>query len=65
MLTRLYDLADELNRPAPWIWMREDQHIGLRHPATGEPAYVSLMGALDESHALALYLDEEAVLISR
>ena len=61
MLTHLYDLADELNRIAPWIWMSEDQHIGLRHPATGELAHMSLMGAIDAPHALALYLDEEAV----
>ena len=47
MLTHLYDLADELNRIAPWIWMSEDQHIGLRHPATGELAHMSLMGAID------------------
>ena len=61
MLAHLYDLADELNRVAPWLWMTDDQLIGLRHPASGELAYMSLMGALGSHRCLALYLGEEAV----
>ncbi|KAB2641021.1 MAG: hypothetical protein DVB25_03145 [Verrucomicrobia bacterium] len=60
MLAHLYDLADELNRVAPWFWMTEDQCLGLRHPASGELAYMSLMGAFGGHHCLALYLGEEA-----
>jgi len=58
---QLYDLADALYRLAPWKWLHEDQLIGLRHPVTGELAHISIMGALDEHRALALYLGEDAL----
>jgi len=61
MLARLYDLADQLYRLAPWDWMEESQVIGLRHPETGEFGYLSVMGAAGDHRCLALYLDEDAI----
>lgn len=59
--TRLYELADELYRLAPWNWMNETQLIGLRHPETGELARLSMMGAAGNHSSLAVYLGEEAL----
>lgn len=60
-LTRLYDLADELYRLAPWQWMSEDQLIGLRHPETGERGFISIMGASGTHVSLAIYLGDESL----
>lgn len=60
-LSRLYDLAGELYRLAPWEWMDEVQLIALRHPATGNLAYLSVTGAIGEHRSLSLYLGEEAL----
>jgi hypothetical protein len=60
-LSRLYDLADELNCLGPWNWMDEVQLIALRHPTVGEMAYLSVMGAAGEHRSLTLYLGEEAL----
>jgi len=60
-LSRLYDLADELNCLGPWNWMDEVQLIALRHPTSGEMAYLSVMGAAGEHRSLTLYLGEEAL----
>jgi len=59
--TRLYDLADELYRLAPWDWMDETQLIALRHPQTGEIGYLSVMGIAGSHRALAVYLGQEAI----
>lgn len=60
-LARLYDLADELYRLAPWQWMSEDQLIGLRHPETGERGFISIMGASGTHVSLAIYLGDESL----
>lgn len=60
-LSRLYDLADELNCLGPWKWMDEVQLIALRHPTSGDMAYLSVMGAAGEHRSLTLYLGEEAL----
>ncbi|HYF35848.1 MAG TPA: hypothetical protein VD994_11195 [Prosthecobacter sp.] len=57
----LYDLADRLYRLEPWMWMREEQIIGLKHPETGEMGYLSVMGASGIHRTLAVYLGEEAL----
>jgi hypothetical protein len=61
MTTRLYDLADQFLRLAPWTWMHEEQLIGLQHPDTNEIAWISIMGAAGNHRTLALYLGTEAV----
>jgi len=60
-LPRLYDLADEYFRLAPWQWMDEAQLIALRHPTSGDLAYLSVTGAIGEHLSLTLYLGEEAL----
>jgi hypothetical protein len=59
--TRLYDLVDKLYRLAPWSWMEETNLIALRHPQTGEVAYLSVMGQLGDHRAVAVYLGQEAI----
>lgn len=61
LITRLYDLADELYRRAPWQWLEEIQLIALRHPQTGEVGYLSVMGREGSHRALAVYLGQEAI----
>ena len=61
VITRLYDLADELYLRAPWQWMEETHLIALRHPQTGEVGYLSVMGQLGDHRALALYLGDDAI----
>ena len=61
MPERLYDLADQLYRVAPWAWMREAQLVGLRHPETGEIAHISIMGRDGIHFCLALYLEPESL----
>lgn len=61
LVTRLYDLADELYRRAPWQWMEESHLIALRHPQTGEVGYLSVMGMEGSHRALAVYLGQESI----
>jgi len=58
---RLYDLADELHRLAPWRWMNESQLIVLRRAGSDVKAHISIMGGVGEHLSLALYLDDEAI----
>ncbi len=60
-LKRLYDLAAELKELAPWRWMEEGDIFGVENPETGEIGFVSLMGALGEHTALAVYLGAEGL----
>jgi hypothetical protein len=52
---RLYTLAGQLGSMQPWDWMDETDVFGVQDPATGELGFVSMMGALGEHRALALY----------
>lgn len=61
MTSRIYDLADQLYRLAPWTWMHESQLIGIQHPDTNEIAWISIMGAGGNHCTLALYLGTEAI----
>lgn len=60
-LPRLYDLAEEFYRLAPWGWMDEGSLIALRHPSSGEVAYLSVTGTLGDHLSLTLYVGEEAL----
>jgi hypothetical protein len=53
---RLYDAASKVKEVAPWEWMAEDIVFGVRNPETAEPGFVSVMGALGEHYAIAVYL---------
>ena len=52
---RLYDLAAEVKKLAPWEWMFESQVFGVEEPESGELGFVSVMGNLGEHLAIAVY----------
>lgn len=53
---RLYDAASRIHRLAPWTWMEEDELFAVQDPETDRLGFVSIMGALGEHLAVALYL---------
>lgn len=52
---KLYDLMAQLKNLAPWGWMEEDDIFGIQMPETGDSGFVSVMGALGEHLAVAVY----------
>lgn len=60
-LMRLYELAAELKELAPWRWMDEGEVFGVENPETGQIGFVSVMGAIGEHTALAVYLGAEGL----
>ncbi len=53
---KLFDLAIELKKLAPWEWMTDEEIFGVENPETGEIGYCCVMGALGEHLALGVYL---------
>jgi hypothetical protein len=60
-LARLYDLADQYHAMAPWQELYETDLVAVRHPRTGETAYLSVMGRDGTHCALAAYLGADAL----
>lgn len=58
---RLYELAAELKKLAPWEWMDETEIFGVENPETGEIGFVSPMGMLGEHLSLGVYLGAEGL----
>ncbi|MBF0497515.1 MAG: hypothetical protein HQK58_13225 [Deltaproteobacteria bacterium] len=58
----LYRLAGEIKRLEPWTWMSEQNLFGVQNPKTGEIGYCSIMGALGEMYAIAVYLGPEGLI---
>jgi hypothetical protein len=58
---RLIECAGRIKQLAPWQWMREDNVFGVVHPETGEIGFISVMGALGEHLAVAVYLGASAL----
>lgn len=56
---QLFELAIEVKKLKPWRWVEETDLIGIENPATGEIGFISVMGALGEYEAVALYLGAE------
>src|SRR5258708_19707279 len=52
---KLYDLAIQVKKLAPWQWMEETDVFGLENPDTGELGFVSVMGNIGEYEAVAVY----------
>ncbi len=52
---KLYDLMAQFEQLAPWDWMEEDDIFGFEMPGTGELGFISVMGALGEHYAMAIY----------
>jgi len=59
---RLYELAAEIKKLAPWGWMQEDDLFAVQNPDTGENGFVSVMGSRGEHFAVAVYLGTEALM---
>ncbi|GAB4541495.1 MAG: hypothetical protein Kow0063_32360 [Anaerolineae bacterium] len=57
----LYQAAIRVKEVAPWDWMTETDIFGVRDPETGETGFVSVMGALGEHLAVAVYLGSEGL----
>lgn len=58
---RLYELAAELKKLAPWKWMDETQIFGVENPDTKELGFVSAMGMLGEHLSVGVYLGAEGL----
>jgi hypothetical protein len=58
---KLYQAAIRFKEVAPWDWMAETDVFGVRDPETDETGFVSIMGALGEHLALAVYLGSEGL----
>jgi hypothetical protein len=58
--TRLIESAVRIKQLAPWQWMNEDDVFGITHPETGEIGFISVMGALGQHVAIAVYLGSPA-----
>ena len=52
---RLYDLMAQVKKAAPWDWMEEGDIFGIQMPETKELGFISVMGALGEHFAVAVY----------
>jgi hypothetical protein len=52
----LYEAAIGIKELAPWQWMSETDIFGVQNPETGELGFVSVMGAVGEHYAVAVYL---------
>jgi hypothetical protein len=58
---RLYEAGARLKEIAPWDWMGEANIFGVQDPETGQLNFVSVMGALGEHYAIALYMCQEGI----
>jgi len=58
---RLYEAAIQVKQLAPWEWMTENETFGVQNPETGALGFISVMGALGEHYAAALYLGGQAL----
>lgn len=58
---RLVESAVRIKQLAPWQWMNEDDVYGITHPETGEIGFISVMGALGQHMAVAVYLGAPAL----
>jgi hypothetical protein len=57
----LYTAAIEYKKIEPWKWMYDSDVFGVLNPASGEIGYCSIMGALGEFYAMAVYLGTEGL----
>ena len=60
-LHRLYTAAASFRQIAPWDWMDDGQIFGVEEPETGEIGYCSVLGALGEVFAFAVYEGDEGL----
>lgn len=53
--SKLYAVAMQIKKLAPWEWMSEEQIFGVQDPETEEIGFVSVMGQLGEHYSIAVY----------
>jgi hypothetical protein len=58
----LCKLARYIQQQTPWEFMEEKDVFGVQDPDTGDLGFVSVMGALGEYTAIAVYRGVEAVI---
>lgn len=58
---RLYAVAAEVKTLAPWQWLWENDLFAVEDPASGQMGFVSVMGAVGEHFAVAVYLGGEGL----
>jgi hypothetical protein len=58
---RLYELAAELKKLAPWEWMDETQIFGVENPETKEIGFISPMGMMGEHLSIGVYRGAEGL----
>jgi hypothetical protein len=57
---RLYDAAASVWKLAPWQWLQEKDVFAIEAPGPGGLVFVSVMGALGQHYAIAVYLGTAA-----
>ena len=58
---RLYELAAELKKLAPWEWMDETMIFGVENPDTKEIGFISPMGMAGEHLSIGVYCGAEGL----
>ncbi|OGG47137.1 MAG: hypothetical protein A3F84_16945 [Candidatus Handelsmanbacteria bacterium RIFCSPLOWO2_12_FULL_64_10] len=58
---RLYEVAVRVKELAPWEWMMEDDIFGVQNPENQELGFISVMGAIGEHFAVAVYLGPQGL----
>jgi hypothetical protein len=58
---KLLKLANEFYQMKPWIWVFEDDIIGIEDPQTKVRGFASVMGSLGEHLSITFYLGIEAL----
>jgi hypothetical protein len=58
---KLYELAQEVKKLAPWKWLDESRIFGVKSPENDEVVFVSVMGQLGEHLAVAIYPGVQAL----
>jgi hypothetical protein len=51
--------AKDLFQLAPWAWMGDAQHVGVRDPETGETGWCAVMGSDGGLMGVAVYPGDE------
>lgn len=57
----LYDAAIDLKAMKCWEWMHEDELFGVKNPETGEIAYISIMGEIEQVYSINAYLGADGL----
>lgn len=59
---KLYKAAEAFQKSEPWDHLGDTDLVIVQHPDTAERAYCSVMGAMGEHYAMAVYIGEKGFL---